>query len=207
MPYANVWSTTIPPGTLPANQIDTAIQQTRLDISQRCDTMIGAAGSFATDPVIDGSTAKSLTVLTAELATKTTLSGLTAGVIIQATGVGSVGNASVTNAQLAAMYAAYAAPVSFSDIESTTNATKWALTGYAAGWYLITFTGLASSVLDFAKITGTSFSQEHIVELYGTAYGFTLTAVVRIDVIADITTLAIDSNIGGSYYVTMVKVG
>lgn len=139
MPYTNAWSTAIPPGSLAANQIDAAIQQTRLDIAERINTLIGAAGSMSADPAINGTTAKSLTTLTTELATKTTLSGLTNGTIIQATGASSVANASVTNAQLVTALA------NIASLQSPVSSLNGAIAGAgtifsapSAGIYLVT---------------------------------------------------------------------
>lgn len=139
MPYTNPWSISTPPGTLPAAQIDTAIQQARLDIAERANTMIGAGGSFSNDPVIDGTTVKSLTALTTEVASKTTLSGLSAGRLIQALGASSIGNASLTNAELvalAATVASLAAPITGGGtITPGTSGTLFTIT--VPGVYLI----------------------------------------------------------------------
>lgn len=50
MPYTNVWSVSVPVGSLPANQIDSAIQQVRLDIAQRLEGAL--IESMSTDPVV-----------------------------------------------------------------------------------------------------------------------------------------------------------
>jgi hypothetical protein len=100
MAYSHTWSVSIPAGTLPANQIDTAIQQTRLDLQERCNTIIGSGGSMSSDPVIDGTTVKSLTDLTTAVNSKTTLSGLTTGKLIKATGASAVGNSAYSESDL-----------------------------------------------------------------------------------------------------------
>lgn len=100
MPFTNVWSVLIPPGTLPANQIDTAIQQTRLDIAQRINQILGSAADMDDDPIINGTTIKDLTTLTTELATKSVIAGLVTGRVIIATSATTIGSSSVTDTQL-----------------------------------------------------------------------------------------------------------
>jgi hypothetical protein len=51
MPYTNGWSNTIPAGALPANQIDSAIQQARLDLEERlCPAIFNTP--FTDDPLV-----------------------------------------------------------------------------------------------------------------------------------------------------------
>lgn len=51
MAYSHVWSNTVPPGSLPANQIDTAIQDLRLDLDERLVPLIFNT-PFTSDPLV-----------------------------------------------------------------------------------------------------------------------------------------------------------
>lgn len=51
MAYSHVWSDTVPTGSLPANQIDTAIQDLRLDLDERLVPLIFNT-PFTADPLV-----------------------------------------------------------------------------------------------------------------------------------------------------------
>lgn len=71
MAYTNTWTTNHPvSGNNLAKNLDDAIRQHRLDIEERMDGLIGDTNwSTADDPIIDGSTIKSLKTLTTDVAT------------------------------------------------------------------------------------------------------------------------------------------
>lgn len=52
MTYTRPWSDSVPLGTLDADEIDDAMRDFRLDIHERCNTIMGADGDFANDPAI-----------------------------------------------------------------------------------------------------------------------------------------------------------
>jgi hypothetical protein len=152
MAYANPWSHTIPPGTADANTLDTIIQQVRLDVEQRMDTLIGSSGDMNDDPVIDGVNALDLTALTTLANSKTTLAGLTTDQLIKATSAGTVGNAGVTATTLAAMATA---PTS-----NQFGAVPYTLQIGPVGTYLITV-GInipsAAADVQFSIVSGSGF--------------------------------------------------
>jgi hypothetical protein len=66
MAYANVWSSAAPLGSIDPRQIDEEIRKVRLDFEERINTIIGLADAnngMNRDPVIDGTTVKSLYAL------------------------------------------------------------------------------------------------------------------------------------------------
>lgn len=205
MAYTNAWSTTIPVGSLAANQIDTAIQQARLDIAERINTLIGSAGSMSTDPAINGTTAKSLTDLTTELATKSTLAGLTTGLLIKATGASAIGNSALTEASVVAALAVINSPL-LADSNNTTNAVKHTVNVGASGGgiYIVTFNGAGCSTVTLAEIKGNGYSFEQYI-VSGTTE-FTHTAVIDVDNSDDIE-LICNAGTSGTFSYLMKKIG
>ena len=172
MAYTNTWSTTIPAGTLAANQIDTAIQQTRLDIAQRINTILGSLGSMSTDPVLNGTTVKDLTVLTAELATKTTLTGLTNGVIPKATGAGTIGNSSLTEAALVATIATVAGLAAPVNLLNQTIVSGTLFNAPSAGLYLVVVQIRASvtGTQQWVEVTGGGQTMRQEIGINGVTF-------------------------------------
>lgn len=102
MPFTAAWDETAPDGSVTAaNTIDTIFKNLKRDIRERLSEILG--GDFTDDPIIDGTILKNIATIVAELGNKTTVTGLTTGQLIQATGAGTIGNATNTNAQLAAI--------------------------------------------------------------------------------------------------------
>jgi hypothetical protein len=187
MTYTRAWSTSIPAGSRAANQIDSAIQEARLDIQERNNTIIGSGGNMSTDPVIDGSTVMSLTDLTTAVNTKTTLSGLTTGVLTKALSASSIGNSSITEAALTAALAALAAlgGNSTHSNTSTTNVSKFTPT-FGTGTWIVSFSCPgAGSDINYTEIkpVGATVTPTLIKQEYSSNISFfCMTALISVSV-------------------------
>ncbi len=52
MAYSNAWDESAPLGTAAANTLDTIIQQLKLDIRERMNTILDSTGQWADDPIV-----------------------------------------------------------------------------------------------------------------------------------------------------------
>ena len=74
MSYTNVWSANISSDATKIKEVDDRINRILLDVQERMNTVIGNSNwSGAVDPVIDGSTVKSLATVTTALTNPPTL--------------------------------------------------------------------------------------------------------------------------------------
>lgn len=94
MPYTRVWNTAVP-GNVPANTLDDEIRNLKVDLGERLDNVIGStAWTTAADPVVNGTTAKSLTTLTTEIAAKPTINTTNSYIPVR-TGAGVFGDSNI----------------------------------------------------------------------------------------------------------------
>ena len=97
MSYADAWDETAPSGASAASQLDDAIRLMKKAMRERVDDLIGLQQFATNDPVIDGSTVKSLADLTSG---KLDSPSLTIGNIPKATAINAIGNSSISEAEL-----------------------------------------------------------------------------------------------------------
>lgn len=162
MAYTNAWSHSIPAGTDAANTLDTIIQQARLDLEQRINTILGSATSMlASDPIVNGTTNKDLTALTtlatAAAAAITTLNGIV--------------NTPASNP--------------FGGLGMTSGVgTSILIGGAAGGWYLVTLGFTAGSGITSLQITDTNaplVTGSTYVQSYPSVGNVVLTVLIHIN--------------------------
>lgn len=135
MAYTRAWNLAVP-GNVPANTLDNEIRNLKFDLEERFNDLIGGTNwTDADDPIIDGSTIKSLATLTAEIATKPSINASDGTIPVRAS-AGTFGNSNIQSVGTAVTIGGASLIIAHGNIAIRSVTYSWPATQGAAATIL-----------------------------------------------------------------------